>query len=236
MTRSICYLSIHENDNSTTLPTDCAAICWAVLPQQIQAPSFIENFLSFQVAGCEWRGLPQPGWRCRPSPWRLSGPCLGSEGFQALRALPRLRNTESVHNFYGKNQLLLLYNQSSLTTPCYGNGPRFFGARSRISRKEDAPTDLPTTDRPTHPPLDRPGISDHGLNKMRTWKNICLDKAKLWRSRGCWMRYAIIPASACQAFLFSSLPLLLLVDLESREQSPHPEAKHREPVTIRCTT
>ena len=150
----------------------------------------------FQVAGCEWRGLSQPGWRCWTSPWRYSGPCLGSKGVQALRK-PRRRgwNTESVHTYYGKNQLLLLYNQSSLTTPCYGNGPRFFGARSRISRKEDAPNDLPTTDRPTYPPLDRPGISDHGLNKMRTWKNKCLDKAKLWRSRGCWMRSS--PPSLC---------------------------------------
>jgi len=30
-----------------------------------------------------------------------------------------------------------------------------------------------------HGDVNRPGISDHGLNKMRTWKNKCLDKAKL---------------------------------------------------------
>jgi len=46
-----------------------------------------------------------------------------------------------------------------------------------------APTDLPTTDRPTHPPLDRPGISDHGLNKMRTWKNMSRQSETVKKSR-----------------------------------------------------
>ena len=51
MTGSICYLRIHENENSTTLPTDCAAI-GNQLAELVQAPSPIEDLL-FQVAGCE---------------------------------------------------------------------------------------------------------------------------------------------------------------------------------------
>ena len=52
MTRSICYLSIHENENSTTLPTDCAAIGYQ-LAELVQALSLTEDCLLLQVAGCE---------------------------------------------------------------------------------------------------------------------------------------------------------------------------------------
>ena len=123
---------------------------------------------------------PFPAWVAMlDQPLALLWPLLGVQGG------PGAKKAEEKRMEYGKCTYLLREKsitstvQLSMTTPCYGNGPRFFGARSRISRKEDAPNDLPTTDRPTYPPLDRPGISDHGLNKMRTWKNKCLDKAKL---------------------------------------------------------
>lgn len=91
-----------------------------------------------------------------------------------------------------------------MTTPCYGNGPRFFGARSRISRKEkDAPTDL----LPTDPPLYRPRISDHGLNQSRTRK-----KTNLLTKRNC-EEVAAVECEYPQPECLPTLNLLPSVDL-----------------------
>ena len=94
------------------------------------------------------------------------------------------------------------------------------------------PTDRPTTPLQTQNFGPRIELESHP-EKQISWQSETVKKSRLLN--------AIIPTQPLPAkrSFVSSLPLSLLcylVDLNSREQAPNPEAKRRDPVIIRCTT